>query len=184
MPGVAVIIIAGIVAAIAGNFPILGTGWIFWSIVLLTISGLAFMFRVAPLQRRMLSIAVAGVNGQMDWAAYEAATRSVERLGNDGPAGAACGGGADGAQARAADPVSACGPETNLMDDPDDVLRFWFPSIAPDDPTAMPRQLEWWFRGGADAVINERFQPLHERAGRGILDGITGRLRSHARGLH
>ena len=57
------------------------------------------------------------------------------------------------------------------MDDPDDVLRFWFPSIAPDDPTAMPRQLEWWFRGGADAVINERFRPLHERAGRGMLDG-------------
>ena len=76
MPGVAVIIIAGIAAAITGNFPILGTGWIFWSIVLFMISGLAFMFRVAPLQRRMHAIAVAGVNGQIDWAAYEAATRS------------------------------------------------------------------------------------------------------------
>ncbi len=39
IPGVALILIAGIVAAITGNFPILGTGWIFWSIVLFTISG-------------------------------------------------------------------------------------------------------------------------------------------------
>jgi uncharacterized membrane protein len=75
MPGVFLIIIAGIAAAIIGHHPILGTGWILWSIVLFAGSGLAFMLRVAPLQRRMQAIAVAGVNGQMDWAAYEAATR-------------------------------------------------------------------------------------------------------------
>jgi uncharacterized membrane protein len=77
MPGVALIIIAGIIAAIHGHFPILGTGWIFWSIVLFTISGLAFMLRVAPLQRRMHGLAVAGAkDGQLDWSAYGAATRS------------------------------------------------------------------------------------------------------------
>ena len=74
MPGVALIIIAGIAAAITGHLPILGTGWIFWSIVLFVISGLAFMTRVAPLQRRMHEIASAGP--AMDWPAYEAATRS------------------------------------------------------------------------------------------------------------
>ncbi len=77
MPGVLLIVIAGIVAAITGNFPILGTGWIFWSIVLLTISGLAFMLRVAPLQRRMHALAAASAqDSPFDWTAYEAATRS------------------------------------------------------------------------------------------------------------
>jgi len=77
MPGVALIVIAGIVAALTGNFPILGTGWIFWSIVLLTISGLAFMLRIAPLQRRMHALAAAGAqDGQFDWPAYAVATRS------------------------------------------------------------------------------------------------------------
>jgi uncharacterized membrane protein len=73
-PGVALIIIAGVAAAIAGHLPILGTGWIFWSIVLFVVSGLAFMLRVAPLQRRMHAIASAGAG--MDWPAYEAATRA------------------------------------------------------------------------------------------------------------
>jgi uncharacterized membrane protein len=77
MPGVLLIVIAGIIAAITGHLPILGTGWIFWSIVLLTISGLAFMLRVAPLQRRMHALSTAGAqDGQLDWPAYEAATRS------------------------------------------------------------------------------------------------------------
>src|SRR5262245_26374649 len=73
-PGVALIIIAGIAAAIVGHLPILGTGWIFWSIVLFAISGLAFMLRVAPLQRRMHAIASAAEG--MDWPAYETATRA------------------------------------------------------------------------------------------------------------
>jgi uncharacterized membrane protein len=77
MPGVMLLVIAGIVAAIGGNFPILGTGWILWSIVLLTISGLAFMLRVAPLQRRMHALAAAAAkDGQLDRAAYDAASRS------------------------------------------------------------------------------------------------------------
>jgi uncharacterized membrane protein len=77
MPGVLLIVIAGVVAAITGHLPILGTGWIFWSIVLLTISGLAFMLRVAPLQRRMHALSTAGAqDGQLDWPAYEAATQS------------------------------------------------------------------------------------------------------------
>jgi uncharacterized membrane protein len=77
MPGVLLIVIAGIAAAIAGNFPILGTGWIFWSIVLLTISGVAFMIRVAPLQRRMHALAAAGAqDDKLDWPGYQALSRS------------------------------------------------------------------------------------------------------------
>ena len=77
MPGVILIVIAGVAAAIVGHLPILGTGWILWSIVLFIISGLAFMVRVAPLQRRMQALASAGVgSGKVDWPAYEEASRS------------------------------------------------------------------------------------------------------------
>ncbi len=53
IPGVIIILIGGIGAAIHGNLPLLRTGWIFWSIVLFTISGLAFAWKVAPLQQRI-----------------------------------------------------------------------------------------------------------------------------------
>lgn len=64
------------------------------------------------------------------------------------------------------------------MESHEEVLRFWFPALAPDDPAAMPRQLEWWFRGGADADINTRFRPLFERAAQGSLDGWAESPRS------
>jgi len=52
----------------------------------------------------------------------------------------------------------------------EDVLRFWFPA-ALHDHEAIVRQFEWWFRGGADAAIAERFRPLVECGVRGDLDG-------------
>ena len=52
----------------------------------------------------------------------------------------------------------------------EDVLRFWFPEHLSADHAAMVSQFEWWFRGGADAAIAERFAALLERAARGDLD--------------
>ena len=57
MPGVIGIIIFGIAAAVHGGFPILGTGWILWSIILFLISGAAFMAKLAPLQRKIAALA-------------------------------------------------------------------------------------------------------------------------------
>jgi uncharacterized protein (DUF924 family) len=51
----------------------------------------------------------------------------------------------------------------------EDVLRFWFPEHLSSDHAAMVRQVEWWFRGGADSAIIERFPLLLERATRGEL---------------
>jgi uncharacterized protein (DUF924 family) len=62
--------------------------------------------------------------------------------------------------------------------EPEDVLRFWFPPHLRDEHEAMARQLEWWFRGGADATIHERFAELPERAMRGELDGWAAAPRS------
>src|SRR3970282_2657858 len=49
VPGVIGIIISGVAAAIYGNFPILRTGWILWTLVLFAVSGLIFFVRVATL---------------------------------------------------------------------------------------------------------------------------------------
>ena len=60
----------------------------------------------------------------------------------------------------------------------EDVLRFWFSSLPKADHAAMARQMEWWFRGGADSEIVERFQPLLDRAKRGDLDSWSHSPRS------
>jgi len=78
MPGVIVIIATGIITAIAGGFPILGTGWILWSLVLFAISGLVFMFFVVPMQRQLLALAQAGTVGGFDYAGYHRLARRWE----------------------------------------------------------------------------------------------------------
>jgi uncharacterized protein (DUF924 family) len=60
----------------------------------------------------------------------------------------------------------------------EDVLRFWFCSRPSGDHAAMVRQMEWWFRGGADSEIVQRFPPLLERAARGELDNWSRSPRS------
>lgn len=57
MPGVIGIIIFGIGGALHGGFPILGTSWILWSIILFIISGITFMAKLVPLQRKIAVLA-------------------------------------------------------------------------------------------------------------------------------
>ena len=56
IPGVVIITAGGFLAAIYGHYPILRTGWIFWSIIMFSISGLAFAFKVAPLQKKIYNL--------------------------------------------------------------------------------------------------------------------------------
>jgi uncharacterized membrane protein len=73
VPGVIGIVATGIAAAIYGGLPILRTGWILWAIVLFGVSGLIFMFNVAPLQRQLRSVAEAAAqSGNLDYARYRA----------------------------------------------------------------------------------------------------------------
>ena len=82
IPGVVVIVLAGFGAAIIGHFPILGTGWILWSIILFSISGVVFSWRVAPLQVRIANLAKAAIGtGQMDWDLYHTLSRAWELWG-------------------------------------------------------------------------------------------------------
>lgn len=64
LPGVVLIMVFGVAAAIVGRLPILGTGWIWQSIALFTVSGLAFVLQVAPLQRRLRTLAASGMAGE------------------------------------------------------------------------------------------------------------------------
>ena len=56
IPGVLIITAGGFWAAINGHYPILKTGWILWSIILFSISGLSFVFKVAPLQKKIYNL--------------------------------------------------------------------------------------------------------------------------------
>lgn len=68
VPGVVTVTAAGVFAAVQAGLPLLRTGWIFWSIVAFTLSGLAFAFRVAPLQKQLLTMTEG--EGALDWPIY------------------------------------------------------------------------------------------------------------------
>jgi uncharacterized membrane protein len=72
MPGVIVIVVSGVVAAIAGGLPILGTGWILWGILLFVVAGIVFGRVVAPLQRDIVRLAGSGNPDEQNWRTYEA----------------------------------------------------------------------------------------------------------------
>jgi uncharacterized membrane protein len=79
LPGVLLIVVFGIWAAVVAGLPILGTPWILQSLILFGISGIAFMWQVAPLQRRLQVLALEGVTaGRWDPAAYRRLSRRWE----------------------------------------------------------------------------------------------------------
>lgn len=82
LPGVALIIVFGVWAAMVGHLPILGTPWIWQSIALFAISGVAFVAQVAPLQKRLLELARNSTDGaSFDRAAYKRLSRRWELWG-------------------------------------------------------------------------------------------------------
>ena len=75
-PGVVLLVVFGLGAAMTGGVPILRTPWIWQSIVLLTISGAAYGMRLAPLQRQMHRLAAAASEGgAFDEPRYEQLSR-------------------------------------------------------------------------------------------------------------
>ena len=70
IPGVIFITLGGFMAAISGRLPLLHTGWIFWSIVLFSISGLAFAWKVAPLQKKIKNL-TSNHSGDFDWTFFK-----------------------------------------------------------------------------------------------------------------
>ncbi len=61
IPGIIILLIGGIATASVGNYPILGTGWILWALILFILSGLAF----APVSRVQRQLLAAAQNAQL-----------------------------------------------------------------------------------------------------------------------
>ncbi len=71
IPGVIIITAGGILAAVYGGFPILRTGWIFWSIIMFSISGLVFSFKLAPLQKKIYKLTLSREDADdFDWGKF------------------------------------------------------------------------------------------------------------------
>jgi uncharacterized membrane protein len=82
IPGVILIIAAGIGTAMVGGLPIIGTKWILWSLVLFAISGIVFMWQVVPLQRRLHELMSRATDGAVpDWELYHRLSRRWELWG-------------------------------------------------------------------------------------------------------
>ena len=81
IPGVVVILVSGFGAAGIGGYPILGTPWILWSLILFSVSGLIFVLRVVPLQGQLKALAQAGAQGPFDWERYRRLAWSWELWG-------------------------------------------------------------------------------------------------------
>ena len=79
IPGVIVITVAGFIAAIQGGYPLLRTGWILWSIVAFTLSGIAYGWKIAPLQKELVALARAG--DAIDWTVYKSKSLQWELWG-------------------------------------------------------------------------------------------------------
>jgi uncharacterized membrane protein len=76
LPGVVLIIVTGVLAAMMAHLPILGTPWIAWALALFGLSGIAFSTRVGPLQKKLLVNVEAGIAGNWDQPAYEKLSRA------------------------------------------------------------------------------------------------------------
>ena len=71
IPGVIIITAGGFLAAIYGHLPILKTGWILWSIIMFSISGLAFSFKLAPLQKKIYNLTLnKETSTDFDWSNF------------------------------------------------------------------------------------------------------------------
>ena len=79
LPGVLVIVVTGILAAIHARLPLLGTPWIAWGLALFSVSGILYAARVAPLQQQMRTLTRVGLqNGTFDYAQYHSLARRWE----------------------------------------------------------------------------------------------------------
>ena len=76
-PAVLAILVGGFGAALRVGLPIIGTAWVFWSIVSFSVSGLVFALRVLPLQRALAAHAEEGARtGRFDLQAHRREARA------------------------------------------------------------------------------------------------------------
>ena len=62
IPGILILLVGGIGAALVGGYPILGTGWILWGLIAFALSGVAF----GPLSRTQRQLSAAAHAGDLE----------------------------------------------------------------------------------------------------------------------
>lgn len=80
MPGVTILLLFGIGAALHGGYNLIETGWIFWSIILYIISGAAFMAKVVPVQKKI--VALTKDESNFNWDDYKKLARQWDIWGS------------------------------------------------------------------------------------------------------
>lgn len=82
LPGVVLIIVSGVLAAMNAGLSLLGTPWIAWSLLLFSLSGLTYGVFLVPLQVRLRTLAREGLqNGTFDYPRYHALARRWDQWG-------------------------------------------------------------------------------------------------------
>lgn len=81
IPGVIFITTAGIFAALVGDIPLIRTGWILWSLILFSISGILFVWKVAPLQKKLSRLTSQNNADSFDWNHFNKTFRDWELWG-------------------------------------------------------------------------------------------------------
>ncbi len=80
MPAVTFLIIFGLGTAMQGNYSLIETPWILWSIILLIISSYAFMAQVVPVQKKIY--ALASSEEKFRWEEYNKLSRKWDIWGS------------------------------------------------------------------------------------------------------
>jgi uncharacterized membrane protein len=79
LPGVVGLVGTGVLQAILTRHQLLQTGWLWWSIVAFSASGIIFGVFITPLQRRLVDLAVEGSTaGRLDEERYRRLSRAWE----------------------------------------------------------------------------------------------------------
>jgi len=73
MPSVTALIIFGLGTAMQGNYSLIETPWILWSIIMIIISAYAFMSNVVPIQKKIF--ALASNSDKFSWDDYSALSK-------------------------------------------------------------------------------------------------------------
>ena len=64
------------------------------------------------------------------------------------------------------------------MTEAEEILAFWFPPRLDADQAAHVRQFQFWFGGGANEQVVQRFTAIHDTATQGALDAWADTPRS------
>lgn len=81
IPGVIIITAGGIAAAATGNLSMFRSGWILYGIILFSLSGIAFGWKVAPLQRKIVNYTARDNQEKFQWDEYKRLFRAWDLWG-------------------------------------------------------------------------------------------------------